>query len=144
MKITDIIVKEMSFRRRKVFKIAFTASAYARGVYVKVLTDAGICGMGEACPMPFVTGETIGGVIAAIEHMKGALLGSDPEDPAAIHANVPFQPNPKNSACAGAYSTPYKKPCSAHTAMYITAAHFFGRCCGSSMVMPHSTVQMYR
>ena len=86
MKITDIIVKEMSFRRRKVFKIAFTASMYARGVYVKLLTDEGISGMGEACPMPFVTGETIGGVMAAIEHMKGALLGADPEDPAAIHA----------------------------------------------------------
>ena len=86
MKITDIIAKEMSFRRRKVFKIAFTQSLYARGVYVKVLTDEGISGMGEACPMPFVTGETIGGVVAAIEHMKPALLDADAEDIAAIHA----------------------------------------------------------
>mgnify|MGYP002734888115 CR=1 FL=1 len=39
MKITEILVKEMTFRRRKVFKIAFSASMYARGVYVKVLTD---------------------------------------------------------------------------------------------------------
>ena len=85
MKITEILVKEMTFRRRKVFKIAFSASMYARGVYVKVLTDEGISGMGEAVPMPFVTGETIGGVVAAIEHMKGALIGADPEDPAAIH-----------------------------------------------------------
>ena len=61
MKITEILVKEMSFRRRKVFKIAFTQSMYARGVYVKILTDAGLSGMGEAVPMPFVTGETIGG-----------------------------------------------------------------------------------
>ena len=86
MKITEILVKEMSFRRRKVFKIAFTESMYARGVYVKVFTDAGIAGMGEAVPMPFVTGETIGGVIAAIEHMKPALLGAEVEDIAAIHA----------------------------------------------------------
>ena len=85
MKITEILVKEMTFRRRKVFKIAFASSMYARGVYVKVLTDEGISGMGEAVPMPFVTGETIGGVVAAIEHMKGALIGADPEDPAAIH-----------------------------------------------------------
>ena len=46
MKITEILVKEMTFRRRKVFKIAFTSSMYARGVYVKVLTDEGISGMG--------------------------------------------------------------------------------------------------
>ena len=86
MKITDILVKEMTFRRRKVFKIAFTQSMYARGVYVKVFTDAGLAGMGEAVPMPFVTGETIGGVVAAIEHMKPALLGAEVEDIAAIHA----------------------------------------------------------
>ena len=60
MKITEIIVKEMSFRRRKVFQIAFTQSLYARGVYVKVLTDEGRSGMGEAVPMPFVTGEEHG------------------------------------------------------------------------------------
>ena len=86
MKITEILVKEMSFRRRKVFKIAFAATMYARGVYVKVMTDEGLTGMGEAVPMPFVTGETIGGVVAAIEHMKPALLGAEVEDIAAIHA----------------------------------------------------------
>ena len=91
MKITDILVKEMSFRRRKVFKIAFTQSMYARGVYVKVFTDGGLAGMGEAVPMPFVTGETIGGVMAAIEHMKPALLGAEVEDIAAVHAIMDSQ-----------------------------------------------------
>ena len=91
MKITDILVREMSFRRRKVFKIAFTQSLYARGVYVKVLTDEGLSGLGEAVPMPFVTGETIGGVMAAIEHMKPALLGAEVEDIAAIHAVMDAQ-----------------------------------------------------
>lgn len=101
MKITDILVKEMSFRRRKVFKIAFTQSMYARGVYVKVFTDAGFAGMGEAVPMPFVTGETIGGVIAAIEQMKPALIGADPEDPAVVHAIMDRQ-IARNSAAKAA------------------------------------------
>ena len=91
MKITAILVKEMSFLRRKVFKIAFTQSMHARGVYVKVFTDAGLAGMGEAVPMPFVTGETIGGVIAAIEHMKPALLGAEVVDFASIHAIMDSQ-----------------------------------------------------
>ena len=101
MKITEILVKEMSLRRRKIFKIAFTQSMYARGVYVKVFTDAGIAGMGEAVPMPFVTGETIGGVVAAIEHMKPALLGADVEDIAKIHAIMDAQ-IARNSAAKAA------------------------------------------
>lgn len=101
MKITQILVREMTFRRRKLFKIAFSASMYARGVYVKVLTDSGFSGMGEAVPTPFVTGETIGGVVAAIEHMRGALIGADPEDPAAIHAIMDRQ-IARNSAAKAA------------------------------------------
>ena len=93
MKITEIIVKEMSFRRRKVFQIAFTQSLYARGVYVKVLTDEGVSGMGEAVPMPFVTGETIGGVIAAIEHMKPALLGAEVADIADLQQTLATRPD---------------------------------------------------
>ena len=86
MKIVDIQLKNTSFKRRKVFKIAFTESLYAKGIYVKITTDSGICGLGEAVPMAFVTGETAGSVAAAIELMKPALLGADPADPEQIHA----------------------------------------------------------
>ena len=85
MKITDIITKTVSSKRRKVFRIAFSANLYAESVYVKIITDSGITGMGEASPAAFVTGETIGGVIAAIEFMKQDLIGADPEDPETIH-----------------------------------------------------------
>ena len=85
MKITDIITKKTKFKRRKVFRIAFSESMYSEGVYVKIVTDEGIYGMGEASPAAFVTGETIDGVIAAVEFMKPALIGADPEDPETIH-----------------------------------------------------------
>ena len=85
MIITDILTKKVKFRRRKVFKIAFTESLYSEGIYVKVLTDSDISGMGEASPVAFVTGETIDGIIAAIEFMKPQLIGADPEDPETIH-----------------------------------------------------------
>ncbi len=85
MKITDIKTKKVSFRRRKVFKIAFTESLYVESVYVKIFTDSGIDGIGEASPVAFVTGETINGIIAAVEFMKPALIGADPQDPETIH-----------------------------------------------------------
>ncbi len=85
MKIVDILTKKVSFRRRKVFKIAFTANSESQCVYVKILTDEGIYGLGEATPFPLVTSETVDGVIAAIEFMKSALLGQDPTDIAKIH-----------------------------------------------------------
>ena len=86
MKIVDIVTKKVDFKREKVFKIAFTSNSESQGVYVKILTDEGICGLGEAAPFPLVTSETADGVIVAIEFMKSELLGEDPANIAKIHA----------------------------------------------------------
>ena len=76
----------VSFQRRKVFQIAFgTGSNRSNRIYVKILTDSGIYGLGEASPAPLVTGETLDGVVTAVEYMKSELLGMDPTDIAAIH-----------------------------------------------------------
>ena len=86
MKIIDIQTKLVSFQRRKVFQIAFgTGSNRSNRIYVKILTDSGIYGLGEASPAPLVTGETLDGVVAAVNHMKSVLVGMDPSDIAAIH-----------------------------------------------------------
>jgi len=86
MRIIDIQTKLVSFQRRKVFKIAFgTGSNRSDRIYVKILTDSGIYGLGEASPAPLVTGETLEGVITAVEYMKSELLGMDPTDISAIH-----------------------------------------------------------
>lgn len=86
MKIIDILTKKVDFKRRKVFKIAFgKGSDISSRIYVKIVTDEGIYGLGEAASLPLVTGETIDGVIAAIEYMKPSLLGEDPLDVANIH-----------------------------------------------------------
>ncbi len=86
MKIVDILTKKVSFNRKKVFKIAFATSTDCQCIYVKILTDEGIYGLGESTPFPLVTSETTDGAIAAIEFMKPALLGADPTDIAEIHA----------------------------------------------------------
>lgn len=86
MKIVDILTKKVNFKRKKVFKIAFNTSTECQCLYVKILTDEGIYGLGESTPFPLVTSETVDGVIASIEFMKKALLGADPTDIAEIHA----------------------------------------------------------
>lgn len=90
MKIVDILTKEVKFTRRKVFKVAYSAgSLYSTRVYVKLVTDEGICGLGEASPSAMVAGETIKGVITTIEHyLKPALIGMDPCDIEAIHKKM--------------------------------------------------------
>ncbi len=89
MKIVDILVKRVDFKRRKVFKIAFgTGSDMSRRVYIKIVTDEEVYGLGESTPSALVMGETIEGVITAIDYMKPALLGADPTDIADIHARM--------------------------------------------------------
>ena len=89
MKIVDILTKPVDFQRKKVFKIALgVGSDVSRRIYVKILTDEGICGLGEATPAPLVTGETLGGVVETIEFLKPALLGADPRNIAAIHKTM--------------------------------------------------------
>ena len=89
MKIIDIQTKLVSFKRRKVFKIAFgTGSDRSSRIYIKIITDSEIYGLGEAAPAPLVTGETLDTVVAAIEFMKPCLIGMDPTDIAAIHEKM--------------------------------------------------------
>lgn len=86
MKIVDIRTKVVSFKRRKVFKIAFGAgSDLSHRVYTQVITDSGLVGLGEAAPAPLVTGETVNGVITAVDYMKPALIGMDAANIAEIH-----------------------------------------------------------
>ena len=89
MKIIDIQTKLVSFKRRKVFKIAFgTGSDRSSRIYTKIFTDSGIYGLGEAAPSPLVAGETLDTVVAAIEYMKPDLIGMDPTDITTIHQKM--------------------------------------------------------
>ncbi len=54
-------------------------------VLVRVGTDAGIEGVGEATVMPIWSGETVWGCLAMIEHILGpAVVGADPTDIAGL------------------------------------------------------------
>ncbi len=88
MKIIDIKTKKIDLQFKKVFRVTYSARTHALSVYVKILTDEGVEGLGEALPSVHVTGETIDGVVCAIEYMKEHLIGLDPTDIEAVHREM--------------------------------------------------------
>lgn len=69
-------------------------SNISQRVYLKIVTDEGIYGLGESTPYPPVTAETIDGVIAAIEFMKPALQIADIAKNTASPAWLGASPSP--------------------------------------------------
>ncbi len=78
MKITSIEQKVLRVPLREPFKIALREIAFTEVVLVRVQTDAGLTGYGEAAPEPCVTGETTGTVTAALKVLGQAVEGLDP------------------------------------------------------------------
>lgn len=81
MKIKDIIVGRISVPLRTPFKTALRTVNSVEDIIVKVITDTGNIGYGEAPPTGVITGDTTGAIIGAIEdHIKKSLVGLDIEN----------------------------------------------------------------
>lgn len=63
----------------------FANIALKENVFVKIQTDEGIVGWGEACAHP-VTSETLAGLLSTIELFGRTIMGKDPFQIGAIHA----------------------------------------------------------
>ena len=85
MIITDIQFQVTSFRFEEPMKVAFATIVDMDSCIVKILTDEGIVGYGEAAPLPFVTGDNLGTILAVGKDMREALIGMDPRAIGAIH-----------------------------------------------------------
>ncbi|KLU66578.1 L-Ala-D/L-Glu epimerase [Desulfosporosinus acididurans] len=78
MKITDIKIGHISIPLKRPFKTALREVNSVEDVVVKVITDTGHIGYGEAPPTGVITGDTTGAIIGAIEdHIKKHLIGLD-------------------------------------------------------------------
>ena len=66
MKITDIKLEKVRIELTAPFRVAFAEINYSENLLIKVSTDEGIDGYGEAAPMPYVTGETIDSVNSVV------------------------------------------------------------------------------
>lgn len=86
MKITGINIEKIRIDLTVPFRVAFTELTYSENVLIKVTTDEGITGYGEAAPLPLVTGETSDSVVSILNMLKPGLLGMNPMDIEAIHA----------------------------------------------------------
>ncbi|MCL1843066.1 MAG: dipeptide epimerase [Defluviitaleaceae bacterium] len=78
MKITDIKYEKLSVKLKKPFVVAIGVVEHGETIIVKIETDEGITGYGEASPFSPVTGETVESVPIFLELFKKALLGKNP------------------------------------------------------------------
>ena len=78
MKITDITFEKIRIRLPVPFKVAFGEICHSDNIIVKITTDEGIIGYGEAAPIAFVTGETAESVISVLKLLKPCLIGRNP------------------------------------------------------------------
>lgn len=85
MKITDITWEKLHIELQEPFKIAFTEIGYSEVILVRVTTDNGLVGYGEAAPFAPVTGETADSVISVLSMFKPGLIGQDPFGIERIH-----------------------------------------------------------
>lgn len=81
MKITDIRLGHLSVPLKQPFKTALRTVNSVEDVIVKIETDTGHVGYGEAPPTGVITGDTTGAIIGAVEeHIRKRLLGLDLEN----------------------------------------------------------------
>ncbi|MBR1586595.1 MAG: dipeptide epimerase [Clostridia bacterium] len=81
MKITGIEWGRVSIPLRTPFKTALRTVASVEDIIVKICTDTGDAGFGEAPPTGVITGDTAGAIVGAMEHhLAPSLLGRDVDD----------------------------------------------------------------
>ncbi|TFG56239.1 MAG: dipeptide epimerase [Candidatus Aminicenantes bacterium] len=78
LKITDIEIFLFDIPLTSPFRIAIGEMKAANDLLVRVITDQGVVGLGEACPFPPITGETQATNAAAARSIREMLIGKDP------------------------------------------------------------------
>ena len=78
MTIKDIEIYAFDIKLIAPFVISIGKMDSATDVLIRVITDAGIVGIGEACPFPPITGETQETNIAAARSLREMFIGKDP------------------------------------------------------------------
>ncbi|WP_282801810.1 dipeptide epimerase [Secundilactobacillus kimchicus] len=86
MKIVDISGIQVKVKLIKPFKITFGEITSSASIIIKVKTDTGIIGYGEACPFEPVTGESISTEMAQLSALTDALKEIDPRNIEKAHA----------------------------------------------------------
>lgn len=75
--IKDMQVEALDLPLKEPFIIATGRKDAANNVLVKIILDDGLTGYGEVAPSPYTTGDTQQTCIAALNHIKWAVVGQD-------------------------------------------------------------------
>ena len=86
MKITSVTVEPLNLNLQSALNVAYGSYPVLEYGLIKLHTDDGLLGLGEASPDPEVTGETQAGVVAAMQRCVDLLIGCDPADMRAVLA----------------------------------------------------------
>jgi len=86
MRITTIEPIAVGLPMKKPVVMAGEEVRRADNVLVRIATDTGLIGWGEAASAPVMTGDTIESLVAAMHHIAPALTGRDPRDIDGAHA----------------------------------------------------------
>lgn len=79
MRIREVEAIPLDARLRSPFKFGQVVRTTSSNVLIRIATDDGVTGYGEACPVPQLTAETRESVCAAVRDLVGPLLaGRDP------------------------------------------------------------------
>ena len=88
MRIKKIQAEKIRLTLTEPITVAFGTVEYLENVVIKMDTDEGIAGYGEAAPMPFVNGETADSVLAALRLFEAAIAGDNPLEIADVHKKM--------------------------------------------------------
>jgi len=75
IKSIDVFIARLELTRT--FRIAYDVINTVDTVYVKLVTEGGIEGWGEAVPAPKITGDSLETVVGAIKYLRRYLIGRD-------------------------------------------------------------------
>jgi len=78
LKIADVEIFLFDIPLTSPFRIAIGEMTAATDLLVRVHTDQGVVGLGEACPFPPITGETQATNAAAAKAIRDMIVGKDP------------------------------------------------------------------
>ena len=78
LKIVDVEIFLFDISLTSPFRIAIGEMTAANDLLVRIRTDQGVTGLGEACPFPPITGETQATNAAAARSIRDIIVGKDP------------------------------------------------------------------
>jgi len=88
LRIARVEALALSLPMVKPVKMSFEEVRRAENLVVRVETDNGVVGWGEAASAPTMTGDTVVGMVAAARHLAPVMQGLDASSPAAAMASV--------------------------------------------------------